>query len=270
MLAPLLAAGLALALQAVELEARVGLSTRVGDVVLAGSELEVAPLARETPVVLRITRVAPHGDAFRYDFEVVGLEPGTYDLGHFLRRKDASETGELGAPRLAVRATLAEGVLTPNAPPAGPAVRLGGYRTLLWLAGSAWVVGLVAIALAFRRRRAKEREAARPETLADRLEPLVRRALAGELAARERAALELGLIAFWTRRLRWEHLKPEVALERLRAHPDASPLLLGLERWLHAPGERDVDVARLLEPYRTLPPEELGELTLGEREPCLA
>src|SRR5262245_49219942 len=69
----------------------VGMSGRMDQVVLPGSELEVKPLEdRRTPVVLRIANVYPHGTAKRYDFVYYGLEPGSYDLRNFLRRKDGS------------------------------------------------------------------------------------------------------------------------------------------------------------------------------------
>ncbi|MCC6406872.1 MAG: hypothetical protein IT453_06885 [Planctomycetes bacterium] len=246
-----------LAAQAVQLEAPVGLTARVGDVVLAGSELEVAPLAKDSPLVVRITRVAPHGDAFCYDFELVGLEAGTYELAPYLRRKDASPVGELAAPKLVVRSSLADGQVLPHHPPAGPMVRFGGYTALLWTAGALWLVGLVAILFAGRRRRAREHAEQRPKTLAERLEPLVRSALAGELGRSERAALELGLVAYWTRRLGWEAERPDHVLPKLRAHPEAGPLLVGLEQWLHAPGKPTVDVEALLAPYRNLPADAL-------------
>jgi len=46
----------------------------------------------------------------------------------------------------------------------------------------------------------------------------------------------------------------------LREHPDAGPLLRGLEDWLHRPEPREsVDVGALLAPYRDLPADALGE-----------
>ena len=50
---------------------------------------------RRAPVVLRIVDVYPHGTAFRYDLEYYGLEPGTFDLRDYLRRKDGSSTADL-------------------------------------------------------------------------------------------------------------------------------------------------------------------------------
>ncbi|MCK6447372.1 MAG: hypothetical protein L6Q99_13355 [Planctomycetes bacterium] len=241
--------------RSVQLEAPVGLSARIGDVVLEGSELEVAPLASDAPLVVRITRCAPHGDAFRYDFELVALEPGLHDVASVLRRKDNGPLGDpaaLGAPKLLAVATLAEGRLTPNSPEPRESPRLGGYTTTLWLGGAAWLVGLALLLALGRRKRAAEAAAARPATLAEKLEPLVRRAAAGELGREERAALERGLVEYWSRRLGLDAERPEAVLPKLRAHPDSGPLLRGLEVWLHAPGPHAIDVGALLAPYREL------------------
>jgi hypothetical protein len=80
---------------------------------------------------------------------------------------------------------------------------------------------------------------------------LVEAAAAGRLAGPDRARLELGLTAAWRRRLRLDDLPPAELYARLRAHPEAGPLLTGLEQWLHAPDAgRGVDLGALLAPYR--------------------
>ena len=49
------------------------------------------------------------------------------------------------------------------------------------------------------------------------------------------------------------------AIVVLRKHEEAGTLLRQLEAWLHRPdGERDVDVAKFLTPYKDLPAEELS------------
>src|SRR5690242_7913189 len=72
-------------------ETRVGIAGRLDQVVIPGSELEVVPHEdRKLPIRLRIVAVYPHGSAFRYDLEYQGLEPGSFNLKDYLRRKDAS------------------------------------------------------------------------------------------------------------------------------------------------------------------------------------
>ncbi len=129
--------------------------------------------------------------------------------------------------------------------------------------GLAWFAGFVAIMLAGRRKRAlAEAAAARPSTLADRLRPLVDAAMAGTLGEGQKAELERLLIGYWRRRLGLERAEPARVMAVLRQHEEAGPLLGRLEDWLHRPpGEAagPVNVAALLEPYRSIPAEEPAE-----------
>jgi hypothetical protein len=249
-----LLAALALAFGASQarVETTVGMPGRIEQLVLPGGELEPVPADSNAPLGLRIVASYPHGDSFRYDLEFWALEPGEYDLATVLRRKDGT-AAELPAIPVSVRSLLPPGQRVPHEPPPTPVSRLGGYRTAATVAGVAWLAGLVAILWTMRKRRIAVAEAARPRTLAERLEPLVQRARAGELSSTERAQLELGLAAYWRRKLSLEHLTPQKALAELRGHSEAGPLLVSLERWLHDPDARGaVDVSRLLEPYRHL------------------
>jgi hypothetical protein len=236
-------------------EAKVGMAVRIEQVVLPGSELEVKPLDdRKAPVVLRIESVAPHGTAHRYDLVYYGLEPGTFDLKSYLRRKDGSSAADLPALPVTIRSVLPPGQVEPNRLELQASPWLGGYRLALILGGAVWVVGLATILFARRRKAAAVAEAARPVTLADRLRPLVERALAGRLAQPERAELERMLLGYWRRRLDLDGMKPAEAFAVLRRHAEAGPLLEQLENWLHRPGPaEDVDLNALLKPYQTLP-----------------
>lgn len=245
-------------------ESGVGLPARITDLVLPGSELEVLPLDAKDPVVLRITRVAPHGTDFRYDVEWTGLDVGRHDLRAFLRRKDGTDASNLPEIAVDVRSVLPPGMVKPNHPPEGPAPRFGGYRAWMVGLGVVWGIGLLAILFLFRRKRAEEHAArARPRTLAERLRPLVESAMAGTLSSTERAQLELSLVAYWRRRLGLDAERPDEALAALRRHAEAGPLLNQLELWLHKPGAAArVDIASLLAPYKELPPDAL-EIAAG-------
>ncbi|MBX9626802.1 MAG: hypothetical protein K2X82_23580 [Gemmataceae bacterium] len=242
----------------------VGMSGKVEGLVLPGPELEAKPLTdRAAPVVLRVVQVYPHGTAFRYDLEYFALEPGSYDLKDYLRRKDGSPTAGLPPIPVTAKPILPPGQIEPNQLTIDPGPRVGGYRLLLIGLGVAWGLGLVAIVLSFffpRRRRAAAIDA-KPVSLADRLRPLVEGAVAGKLSQGELAGLERGLLAYWRKRLKLEAAEPGAAIDALRRHPDAGPLLAELEGWLHRPGPAaPVDVGRLLAPYRNLPPDAV-ELT---------
>jgi len=237
----------------------VGIPARITDLVLPGSELEVLPQDAKTSVVLRITRVAPHGTDLRYDLEWTGLDVGTHDLRGFMRRKDGTDVASLPEIGVEVRSVLAAGMVKPNHPSRGDVPRFGGYRALMIGLGIAWMIGLVVMLLGFRKKLAADLAVApRPRTLAERLRPLVESAMAGTLGSVERAQLELGLVAYWRRRLGLDAERPDVAIAALRAHPEAGPLLGQLDAWLHKPGAREaVDIDRLLAPYKDLAPDAL-------------
>jgi hypothetical protein len=241
-------------------ESTVGLPARIDGLVLPGPELEVKPLVdHRAPLVLRITHVWPHGTAFRYDLEYYALEPDKYDLRTLLRRKDGSSLADVPAIPVEVRSVLPSGQVRPSEVQLPPAPRLGGYQIALIGAGAVWALGLMAILLVGRRRRAASKAAVgRARTLADHLQPLVEGAVAGKLSAAQLAELERALLVYWERRLELGQRKPAQLIEALRRHPEAGPLIRQLEIWLHQPpAPREVDVETLLRPYRDLPDDPL-------------
>ncbi len=254
--------GLAAVFQANRVESTVGMPARIEALVLPGSELEAAPSEEKSPIVLRIAATYPHGSEFRYDLEFTGLDPGEYDLKTFLHRKDGSSNADLPSIPVSIRTTLPPGQVKPHSPAAGEHPSLGGYRVIWIVCGVVWIAGLAAIVWMGRRRRLEEAAARpRPKSLAEKLEPLVESALEGKLSRAERAQLELGLVAYWRKRLGYEERGPAETIRLLREHPEAGPLLTSLEDWLHRPTDpKRVDVSALLAPYRNLPADAL-ELT---------
>ncbi|MEO6709186.1 MAG: hypothetical protein ABI054_13650 [Planctomycetota bacterium] len=247
----------------------VGMPARITEVVLPGSELEVKAADAKSPLVLRITRVSQHGTAWRYDFEYVGLEPGKFDLRDYLRRRDgtplvtASDAPD-AVPSIPVEvaSVLAPGVIKPHSPAAGALPGFGGYKKLMIAGGVVWLAGLAAILFGWRRRRQALAAANwKPRTLAERLRPLVENAIAGKLSREERAQLELGLVAYWRRKLTLDEERPAQMMARLRQHEQAGPLLTSLEAWLHMPAPPEkVDLEHLLAPYRDLPADAIPEI----------
>jgi hypothetical protein len=232
----------------------VGMPAPIDQLVLPGSELEAKPLADErTPIVLRIVNIYPHNTAHRYDLVYYGLDPGKFDLRDYLRRVDGTSTADLPALPVTIEPVLPPGQVQPHALELTGSPFLGGYRLALVIAGVLWVVGLVAILLVGReKKRAIEAAQARPLTVADRLRPLVERAMEGRLSQGQRAELERTLLAFWRKQLRLEDASPADAMARLRAHPQAGRLLEQLEVWFHRPpgNGAPIDVESLLQPYR--------------------
>ena len=240
-------------------QSKVGLTARMSDVILPGTELEARPWDDRTmPLVLRIEATYPHGDAFRYDFAYFGLEAGNYSLKDYLRRKDGSSTDDLPALPVAIVGVLPAGHVPPHELAETEIPELGGYRRLMIAAVIVWVLGLVAILFARRRHQlAKAAAIERPRTLAERLRPIVEEAVSGRLAPERRAELERLLMTYWRRRLNLADLKASDAMLRLREHEEAGAVLRQLELWLHHPTAREsVDVAALLRPYQDLPADE--------------
>ena len=236
-------------------ESSVGMPARIVQQVLPGTELVPRPLGTDSEVVLRIIEVFPHGSDQRYTFEYYGLEPGDYDLRDWLVRKDGSSTEDLPAMPVTIHSVLPPGAVKPSRLPVGELPELGGYQWTLIGISVLWMFGLVVL-IYWRRGQAIAARgvAARPPpTLAQRLRPLVEGAIAGKLSSQQRSTLEMSLLAYWRQRLQLDDLTAADVLARVKAHPDAGPLWLGLEDWLHRPNPpQDVDVAALLRPYENV------------------
>ncbi|HEX3450105.1 MAG TPA: hypothetical protein VHS97_17760 [Isosphaeraceae bacterium] len=242
----------------------VGMPARLEQLVLPGTELEAKPIEdRRTPVILRIVNSYPHGSAFRYDIVYYGLEPGEFDLKDSVRRKDGSPITNLPSISIKIEPVLPPGQIEPHRLSLAPSPFLGGYRLLLIAGGLIWAAGLAAILLAGRRRRGQAViNAIKPLTLADRLRPLVAKALAGTLNQGQHAELERLLIGYWRKRLKLERCAPAEFIPLLRNHEEAGPLLRSLEDWLHRPAgtAEPVDLSALLEPYQAFAADSLEEV----------
>lgn len=239
----------------------VGMPARIEQVVLPGSELVVKPIDSQSPIVLRIVDSFPHGSDFRYDIEYYGLEPGDWNLSRYLERRDGSSAEELPVLSVSITSQLPPGQVEPHALGTETVQGLGGYRITLIVSGVVWGIGLITILCAGRKRNDSSQLAEQRQiSLADRLRPVVEQAIAGELPGEQLAELEMMLVAFWKKQLKCEATPAAEVIPRLRAHPDAGPLLQQLEIWLHAPGsEKEIDLAALLAPYRNLPPDALND-----------
>jgi len=233
---------------------RVGLPLTITEIYIPGGEVKAKPRRdREPPLVVRILEVKPAKDGSRYDFEVQGLEPGRHNLADYLEPVDASKAAPIPEIPLEITTALPPGLAYPNKVERGELPKLGGYRTTMIVLGSAWLAGLGAI-LIWRKKKpaADDALSAPPPTLAERLRPLVDGASQGNLSPDDRAKLERLVIGHWRERLPdIAALTPSEAMRKLRTDPQASPLILALERWLHAPSSdtSHSDIEKLLAPY---------------------
>jgi hypothetical protein len=239
--------------------ATVGFSAQIEQIVLPGSELNARPQTKDSPIVLRIVDRFPHGSNFRYDLEYYGLESGSWNLSDFLQRSDGTQTEGLPEIRVEIAAVLPPGQVEPNMLKYDPVRGLGGYRNLMAVSAVAWTIGLVLLLFAGRKKSSNATSSEKVAvSVADRLRPMVSRAIDGELSEHELAELELTLVMFWRRRLNLDQHDAASIIPTLRQHDEAGPLLTQLEVWLHQPGGAgDVNITALLEPYRDLPEDSL-------------
>ena len=226
-------------------------------ILLPAKDLQAAPPLRDAPLTLRIASTRPHGSSVQYDLRYIALVPGEYDLRDYLRSAD--EKTIAGLPAMPVRVS---GVLPPNH---RGELALAENRSLIAHPRYKWILGGIAIAWAtlgvvlFRRRKRTrfddgDAPVSAPQTLAERMRPLIERASAGSLAAAEKAQLERLLLNHWRERLGLESLEPGAAMRELRAHPEAGILLRALEDWLHRPPDSvKVDIESFLAPYANAP-----------------
>jgi hypothetical protein len=230
---------------------RIGQPLEIREIYIPGGEVKPKPRRdRKPPLMVRVLEVKPAKDGFRYDFEVQGLEAGTHNLADYL---EAPAGTAIPAIPLEITSALPPGLVHPNKNQAGDLPKLGGYRTKMMFFGGLWVAGFVSIML-WRKKKplASGLDGGAMPSLAERLRPLVGAAAKGELSSDDRAKLERLVIGHWReRRPDIAALAPAEAMMKLRSDADASPLVLALERWLHAPSSNTSpsDIEKLLAPY---------------------
>jgi hypothetical protein len=223
-------------------------------IMLSGTLLEARPVEPKAKLLLRVADARPHGILFDYDLRYIGFVPGKYDLRDYLIRKDGSSTNDL--PKIPVEVTgllpvKHRGELVPQETSTLPS--LGGYKGTLIAVAIVWAVLFVPLWLTRRKPKAIEapKVEAKPLTLANRLRPLVVRAVEGKLSRDELAQLERMLLNYWREKLGLREESMIEAVQKLRQHPQGGELLREMENWLHRPpGSAKVDVNALLAPYR--------------------
>lgn len=234
---------------------RVGLPLVIEDQYLPGPLLQPVPRRdREPSLVVQILETKPAKDGFRYTFEVQGLDAGTYNLGDFLREATAESGNSTHKVPVTITTALPPGLPRPADLESKPAPEIGGYRTVLKVLGILWVIILAIIIYSFRKKKAQATQELPPPTVAERLKPLVQKASQESLSTDDQAQLERLLVGHWRERLpEIANEEPAKVLRQLRAHPEASPLILQLEKWLHSPNPNfsPDDLDQLLAPYRS-------------------
>jgi hypothetical protein len=237
----------------------VGAAGYIPDVILPGSELAAKPLEEGSPIVLRITKVFPHGDSFRYNFTFHGLEPGKFNLVNWLERKDGSSTDELPEIEVDIQSLLPSGQIRPNALETGLLPRLGGYRNVAIATATLWTLVLLGLIFLGRKKAAEDAKPEKRLSLAELLKTRIEAAMDNRMDSSQYAELERMLFGYWRKRLGLETESAEAALGKIKEHSEAGPLMIQLEQWMHNPSaSRDVDLAELVAPFKNLPADTPG------------
>ncbi len=235
-------------------EKGIGLENDI-QITLDRADYQSRPMDDRTPLILRLDQVkpAPNG-RFTYQFHYISFEPGSYKLADYLIHLDGTPASDLGETPIEIKSILPpdfQGQLNPFSPQPFPA--LGGYRMVLGGLGGLWLCGLPALIWLGRKKveLAVAEEIIPTPSYAERMQPLVEAAAAGNLTATGQATLERLLTGFWREKIARPEQRMGEALTALKAHPEAGSLLRALERWLHQPnGASRTEIEKLLAPYR--------------------
>ena len=236
--------------------ATVGVPQTINDLVLPGSELVAKPLEGDPAIVVQIVDAFRHGDSFRYSMRFSGLEPGVHNLAERLVRKDKSDAEAIPEVLVEIESLLPAGQVTPNKLSEGWLPQMGGYKVVMTVAAVVWGLVLLALICGGSRKKVVATESeTKIRSVADLLQERLEAAFDNKVAPQQYAELERMLFSWWRKRLGYDSLPPEVATAKIKQNAQAGPLMIQLERWMHRPAEdhRDVDLAKLLEPYRDLP-----------------
>ncbi|MDG1889988.1 MAG: hypothetical protein P8L18_01650 [Verrucomicrobiota bacterium] len=238
----------------------IGMEAEISQWVIPGTEVRVKAMAdREVPVVVRVAATYPHGSDHRYDLVYYGLEEGQFNLSDFMERLDDRDDSSIPPIMVKISSSLPAGQVEPSSLDHTVLPARGSYRKQLILIVLAWAGVLLGILFSGRFGKQSAAVATEPTTtLAERLQPIVERAMLGQLSKDEQAALERMLFTWWQRKLNLQEMEPVSALRVLREHEEAGPIFRALEDWLHKPGGSvDADIHSLLAPYRYLSPDEM-------------
>lgn len=229
----------------------VGLQSSI-QVTIPGGEVEARPLPEcKIPIVARITKKRALEKSFEYTIVFYGLEAGEFDLRDALRRKTGETLSAVPPILVKVESVLPPGLVEPNTIPSNPLGLTSTYKSTLILAAILWVLGLLAILFSGRASKASTVEIEEKVlTLGDRMQPLISRAIAGELDSDGQAELERILLSHWRSKLSLNDLSAGEAIAKMRQDEEAGQLLRQLEEWLHRPGDKDgVRVQEILSNY---------------------
>jgi len=196
-------------------ETPLGLPIQISDIYVPGKEIEPIPRSdRSSSLVIRILKVKPAADGFRYDLEIYGLDPGIHALKKYLHYiHDQSPVTDLQTEISITTTHPLDTLPAPKDIDHTPPKPLGGYRTLMIIGGVLWFLIFLGILFYRKKKPPSNAQTVVSLTLQERLAPLVVASAKGD---------------------------------------ESSPLILKLEHWLHSPNPTVAqdEISELLMPFR--------------------
>lgn len=237
----------------------VGFPGSLDEIQLPGTLLKSKNIeSRDQPFVVRITNTFETSNGFRYNFEFYGLEPGDHNIVDYLERADGTELGELPEVKVQVISSLQPGQIEPNQLQPQSSFFRDYYLAILVAGGGLWLIGLWMILFWGRGKYRKLDPDRHRVTVAQRIRPLIEKAVQGELSRDERSELERTMVSFWRKKLRLEHMPPGELMSFLKTEPDSKIIFEQLENWLHRPDPpENIDMTAMLKPYQTMNMDEI-------------
>jgi hypothetical protein len=164
-------------------KAPLGLPETLEDLFIPGPKIEVIPRTNnESSLVIRILKIKPVAEGFRYDLEIYALDPGIHRISQFLRyATDRSPVQSLDATFEVTTTHPLDTLPKPSEPEPVEPEKLGGYKNLIIILGTFWVLIFFAI-IFYRKKPIANLVVETPlPTLHEKLQVLVSAASLGEL-----------------------------------------------------------------------------------------
>jgi hypothetical protein len=195
----------------------------VPDDIVPGDLLQAKRVREDSPVLMRVIEVYPHGTDQRYDLEFRALEAGRYNAMEYLETAAGVTPEGLKPVWVNVLPLLSAEQLQPHPLQASETPALGGYRILMRLAIAVWVVVLLELLRRnFMPSRSEPIAVVSSRTLYEELKTLIDQILQARSASQaEWARLESLLLAYWRETLELQELDAHEALRVLHEHPEA-------------------------------------------------
>lgn len=232
-----------------------GLPVKLTDIYIPGTEVEPVPRTNlSSSLVIRILEIKPASEGFRYDMEIYGLDPGSHQLAQYLRYADSKQAvTDLNKSLEVTIQHPADTLPKPQDLSYSAPKNLSNYRVIMTSLAVIWALAFLLIIFYRKRSRTEGTEEAAAPSTYEKIQSLVLATAHGDLTHSQKAELERLIIGHWKKQVPGLEVMPtSEAITQLRSHTEASPLVLKIEHWLHAPSPSvtQKEIAPLLSSFK--------------------